>query len=218
MNIPEKATARCSSCGAAHEVDVWSRINVADNPELKAKVKDGSLFIWECPSCAKTNLARYQTIYHDPECGTMVWMLPPGILDETTVQAIARQVEQSSDLPDGYTLRRVETAGDLVEKVSVFDSGLDDCVIEMCKYVTKMELSGKGGTNGIQDAPLKFYKVDGADNDLVFSYPLDGRMQGLRVGFNVYEDCAGIIRRNSEVRPEPGFARIDQDWVARFFK
>ena len=46
----------------------------------------------------------------------------------------------------------------------------------------------------------------------------DGQMHGLRIGFNVYEDCAGIIRRNPSVKPSPGFSRIDPAWVARFFR
>ena len=43
-------------------------------------------------------------------------------------------------------------------------------------------------------------------------------MHGLRIGFNVYEDCAGIIRRNPSVKPSPGFSRIDPAWVARFYR
>ena len=51
-----------------------------------------------------------------------------------------------------------------------------------------------------------------------FSYPADGRMQGLRIGFNVYGDCAGILRRNPSMKPSTGFSVVDQAWVARFFR
>ena len=108
--------------------------------------------------------------------------------------------------------------GSLIEKVNIFDAGLDDCVIEMCKYITKMEMMEKGGSKDLLDTPFKFYHVDGPDNDIEFSYPKDGQMHGLRIGFNVYEDCAGIIRRNPSVKPSPGFSRIDPAWVARFFR
>ena len=30
----------------------------------------------------------------------------------------------------------------------------------------------------------------------------------------VCQDCAGILERNPEVRPEDGFAKIDAEWLA----
>ncbi len=208
----------CSACGERHEVEVWSRINVRENPELKEKVKDGSLFVWECPHCGKSNLARYQTLYHDPDNRLMVWMLPEGSLPESQIKALESQLAAMSDSLEGYSLRRVEDMGSLIEKVNIFDAGLDDRVLEMCKHVTKMEMSGKEGSENIRNAALKFYKLDGPDNDMIFTYPQDGQMQGISVGFNVYDDCAGILRRNPSMSAGTGFARIDSDWIARFFR
>ena len=198
--------------------EVWNRINVEENPELKDRVKDGSLFVWECPHCGKTNLARYQTVYHDPEGRLMVWLLPPGSLPEESVRAVERGLEEASGTLEGYVFRRVDDVGSLIEKINIFDAGLDDTVIELCKYVTRMELAGKAGGKGVQDAPFKFFRIDGADNDIELSYPLDGKMHGARIGFNIYEDCAGIIRRNPSMRPSGGFPRIDQEWVAGYFR
>ena len=203
MNMPEKVTATCSDCGEKHGIEVWNRINVGENPELKEKVKNGSLFVWECPHCGKANLAQSQTLYHDPDERLMIWLMPDGILPEAQEKALEAQFEKISQTLEGYTLRRVSDIGSL---------------IEMCKYITKMEMMEKGGSKDLLDTPFKFYHVDGPDNDIEFSYPKDGQMHGLRIGFNVYEDCAGIIRRNPSVKPSPGFSRIDPAWVARFFR
>lgn len=46
----------------------------------------------------------------------------------------------------------------------------------------------------------------------------DGQMHGARTGFHVYEDCRGILQRNPAVHPDKGFAQIDQEWIARFFR
>lgn len=218
MNMPEKVTATCSDCGEKHGIEVWNRINVGENPELKEKVKNGSLFVWECPHCGKANLAQFQTLYHDPDERLMIWLMPDGIIPEVQEKALESQFEKISQTLQGYTLRRVSDVGSLIEKVNIFDAGLDDCVIEMCKYITKMEMMEKGGSKDLLSTPFKFYHVDGPDNDIEFSYPKDGQMHGLRIGFNVYEDCAGIIRRNPSVKPSPGFSRIDPAWVARFFR
>jgi len=52
----------------------------------------------------------------------------------------------------------------------------------------------------------------------VFSFPLDGEMKVVNVGFHVYEDARGILGRHPQVRPEPGFALIDAAWLGRFFR
>ena len=212
-----KLLATCSFCGEKHEVTYYSGINTAEEPELKARVKDGSLFLWECPHCGKTNLVSGQTIYHDPEEKLMIWLLPPGFVPEEKVRLIEKSLISASETLEGYTFRRVEDVGSLIEKVNIFDAGLDDTIMELVKFVSKMELSEKGGGKTAVDAPFKFFRIEGPDNELTFTYPSDGQMHGIQVGFNVYEDCAGIIRRNPSIKPAGGFPTIDQDWIARFF-
>ncbi|MBR1926675.1 MAG: CpXC domain-containing protein [Bacteroidales bacterium] len=213
-----KALATCSSCGQTSETTLYSGINTSSEPELKSKVKDGSLFLWECPHCGKTNLAASQLVYHDPEERLMIWLLPEGSLPENSVRTIERNLESAAESLDGYTFRRVDDAGSLIEKVNIFDSGLEDTVIEMVKYVTKMELAPKSEGKDVMDAPMKFFRIEGPDHELTFTYPSGGQMRGVQIGFNVYEDCAGILRRNPSIKPSPGFSRIDQGWVARFFR
>ena len=195
------ALASCSHCGKQTEVELRQSINVALDPELKARVKDGSLFVWECPYCGHRNLARYQTLYHDPVPGA-----------ETPPKAVEEAVK---DL-EGYTLRRVREVGDLIEKVNIHDAALEDTVLEMCKWVTRRELEAKNPE--AKDAPLRFLRLEGADNDLVMALPLGGQMQVLNVGFNVYEDARGILSRNPAVKPAEGFALVDQDWIEQFFR
>ena len=39
------------------------------------------------------------------------------------------------------------------------------------------------------------------------------------IGFNVYEDCRGIVSRNPEVsKAAAGFTRVDAVWLSRFFR
>ena len=139
MSIINEALAPCSKCGQQHKVTVYRSINISENPELKDKVRDGSLFLWECPHCGQVNLAKYETLYHDPIAKLMVWLIPSGEISETQMQAITMHTKAMG----GYTLRRVNDMGSLMEKVLVADAGLDDVVLEMCKYVTKLEMLQK---------------------------------------------------------------------------
>ena len=199
----------CSHCGKAHPAETFPSINVALDPSLKARVKDGSLFVSECPYCGTRNLVKYQTLYHDPARKLMLWLLPEGIEPPEAVTAAVKQLE-------GYTLRRVYDVGSLVEKVNLADAGLEDMVMEMCKYVTQLELSEKNPE--IMQVPMKFHRMQGADNELILAFPLNNQMQEVTVGFNVYEDARGILSRNPSMTPGAGFAVIDAAWVRRFFR
>ncbi len=216
MSIINEALAPCSKCGQQHKVIIYKSINTADNPELKAKVADGSLFLWECPHCGQMNLARYETLYHDPAGKLMVWLIPAGEISEAQMQAITMHTKAMG----GYTLRRVNDMGTLMEKVLIAEAGLDDIVLEMCKYVTKLEMLQKSVSAEQKDefmaSTFHFYRCEGEGDEriITFMYALDGQMLGVNIGWNVYQDCAGILERNPQIRPEEGFAKIDAEWLA----
>ena len=215
MSIITQAMAPCSKCGCKSTINVYKSINTKENPELISKVKDGSIFLWECPECKTMNLARYETLYHDPEKKLMVWLIPDGEISETQMQAITMHTKAMG----GYTLRRVSDMGDLMEKVLINDSGLDDSVLEMCKYVTKIEMIAKITDQDKQreliSSTFHFYHTEGEGDDrlITFMYAMDGKMQGVNIGWNVYVDCIGIVERNPIMKPADGFEKIDADWL-----
>ncbi len=187
----------CSRCGEEHVLDIPQSVNAATQPELRDRVRNGELFTWTCPHCGTVNLLKVPFLYHDPAEHLML------VLTDAPVNA--------EGVPEGYTGRQVRSVGDLIEKIKIFDAGLDDVIIEMCKYVTCQELK--------KEVPLKFVGTDGADGEMTFTYPEKGQMEMVAVGFNVYEDCAGILRRNPQVREGvSGLATVDQDWLSRYFR
>ena len=197
MSTTSLHSFRCPTCGTAFDVQRYDMVNVKENPELKASVINGEIFLQECPRCGRRHLVGGPLVYLDP--------------DEMVLLMLSDKPLSMTDT-GGYTARLVSRAGDLIEKVKIFDAGLDDRAIEMCKYVTKQE-AGKPGMD------LKFLRLDGADNELVFTYPAAGQMELLAVGFNVYEDCRGIIARNPHVAERArGLAVIDEAWVASLLR
>ena len=119
----------------------------------------------------------------------------------------AVSVVKADDLK-GYTLRKVEDAGSLIEKVRIFEAGLDDAAIEMCKFVSGKELNAKG---------LRFRGFAGADNEMEFIFPRNGQMNSVKVGFNVYEDSQAILARNPSIIPAELFPKIDSNWTDQVF-
>lgn len=212
-----ETTGICSRCREENKVTIYNSINIGEQPELKDAVLDGSAFVWTCPHCGTLNLLQYQTLYHDPSEKLMVWLTRGS-------EELEEQVREAYSRLDGleeYTMRFVDDAGSLIEKIKIFDSGLDDRTMEMTKYVTRLELceNQKENAQDILAAPFKFLRMSGPDNEITLAYPLDGKMQMAAIGFNVYEDCRGIIKRNPEVAADSsGFLKIDSSWVSRFFR
>ena len=187
----------CTKCGAEYSAEVPQSVNAATSPELKEQVRSGALFTWTCPHCGTANLLTVPFLYHDPAEHLML------VLTQAPLGA--------EGVPEGYIGRQVRSVGELIEKIKIFDAGLDDLVIELCKYVTCQELK--------KEVPLKFLRTDGADAEMTFAYPEGGEMQLVAVGFNTYEDCAGILARNPQVRASAaGLASIDRDWLRRYFE
>lgn len=192
MTIPVK----CPYCGCTQNFDFVGSVNAESSPELKEKVVSGELFTCTCASCGKKNLACSDFLYHDPKEKLMI------LLTSSKIRA--------ESLPAGYTGRIVRSIGDLIEKIKIFDSGLDDVVMELCKFVTVRELG--------KDIRLKFFQTNGADSEMTFTYPENGKMELIAVGFNVYEDCAGIVNRNPSIKEAArAFVEVNPDWLSKFF-
>lgn len=195
MEASDRLTQRCASCGEEHEIEFSHSVNGTRRPELREKIASGEYFVWECPHCGARNLIREPFLFHDEKERLMI------LLTEADVK--------SEGLPEGYTGRLVHSAGELVEKIKIFDAGLDDAAVELCKYITSREMK--------LDVPLRFVSAGGPDSEIIFTYPKESRMEMIATGFNVYEDCAGILRRNQDmVHATEGLACVDSNWLARF--
>ena len=182
---------QCRSCSKEYSVPFNGIINVGSDPDLRARVASGEFFLHECPYCGAKNLIPAQNcLYHDALNKIMIVFSPLSLKME--------------DVPQDYTCRLVGSIGELIEKVKIFSASLDDVVIEMCKYVLRGELK--------KDVELKFVGISGADSEMTFTYPQNSQMEMIAVGFNVYEDCAGIVRRNPELHEAArGCVTVDKD-------
>lgn len=185
----------CEGCGREKEVEFIGSVNVGDRPELKEAVSSGEYFVWECPECGKKNLIAGPFLYTDPLIHLVV------LLSKETLAS-------EGEIP-GYTARQVRTVGELIEKIKIAEAGLDDVAVELCKFVTGQELG--------KELDLKFFRTDGPDQDITLAYPENGAMEMVQIGFNVYQDCCGILSRNPSVcEAARGLVRVDRDFISKF--
>jgi hypothetical protein len=106
-------------------------VNATLHPELKEQLIERELFRFHCPACGETSELVFPLLYHDPQRKRMVWLLIP---DEKGQVALDQaSVGLSKGALKGYTLRLVTNTNALIEKILIFDAGLDDRVIELMK-------------------------------------------------------------------------------------
>ena len=187
-----KAVFRCAKCNGSSPFDVHKVINTGEDPSLKGRVLDGSLFIWQCPECGAKNLASYPTLYHDPQKKLMIVLASD--TEDPRIEALGDDLSQKQ----GYVFRKVKSTGALVETVNIIEAGLDDAVVRMMKFVCAKE-------NGITgNALLRFSGIvqggTSGESAILFSYPRDGEMASVRVSAKTYRDCEDILSRNPDMR------------------
>lgn len=225
MSINISQSTVCCQCGKPFDIDAPEAVNVSENHSYKEKILSGEAFMHNCPHCGALNLVRFRMLYHDPDQRLMIWLIPEDSLTpEDKVKLDQSMKALWASLKEGlqdYTFRRVEDPGSLIEKLLIFDCGLEDTAIEMCKFVTRMELAqgekDQAKAAALEDAPLRFRSLQGADNELEFVFPLEGAMHNVKAGFSVYEDCREILGRNPELTPDGPFPMIDPAWIKAHF-
>ena len=85
-----------------------------------------------------------------------------------------------------------------------------------------MELAAKASSEQqkqeFEQLPMNFFKTgnDGSDGFITLTFPSEGKMLGLNIGMNVYDDCKAILERNPDIKVEEGFAKVDRDWLKRY--
>lgn len=129
MSIPRKATVTCPRCGHAFEQTFWESINCEIDRDLPAKLISGEFFSVTCPRCGESARVEYTLLYNDLNHGTFVYLV-------TTEEDYREALRLNDRLPALIPhFRIVRSAAALSEKVTALENGLDDRVIELCRYI-----------------------------------------------------------------------------------
>lgn len=216
MSLIKKTLVCCPHCGHKQEKNIYFSLNTQLDPKQKKEVENGKIFTWQCEQCGKNSLTGTEFLYHDPEKKFMVWFIPTGLekyLKEHPEFETFFKANMKSGTTKGYSFRSTDSIGDLLEKVLIFNDGLNDIAMELCKYVMKIEISKP-------EVQLHYMKSEGEGDNRSFSivFTENNEMKTMQVGYNVYQDCMKIIARNPEMKAEGLFPQINEKWIQKFMK
>ncbi len=133
MTSSQQGQVSCPSCSHRQVFTQWSSLNATTDPHLKTELLNSALTTLHCPHCGARTAVEYDLLYHDMQRKLAVWLKYPDSQGHCRVDE--RAAIAFSELADGYTTRRVSNLPELLEKIRIFDDGLDDCLVELAKVL-----------------------------------------------------------------------------------
>ncbi len=221
MSVKHTQQIACLKCKQKSDFEFYGSINTMLDPTLKQRVKNFDIFKFICPHCGSEQFVNYSFLYHQMEDKLMIFYCQ----DEEEVAkvrslyaddfdtALNAQGESETIDTTGYRRRIVIGADNLVEKIRIFDAGLDDRLVEIYKVLLygqmQAELAAMPGGDAVDDV----FVDEQLDGSLNFVFVADGRAVGA-VAFSqeVYEIIANQYRDAVE-RLAPTEPVINQDWA-----
>ena len=133
MSRPVKETIACPHCGKEQEFVCWTSVNASLDKQLKEELVSGRLTTFVCQRCRTSSHVEYDVLYHDMDIPLMVWLKYPDKTGRVSTESATPGMFDLLD--DNYTFRLGTSFQDFLEKIRIFDDGLDDFTIELLKLM-----------------------------------------------------------------------------------
>ena len=173
MSINASQTIKCPKCGEISEMTVWQSITVSDSADLKKDLLAGKVNMFVCPSCSHKALIPTPLLYRDEERSLIISFSPcdDAKKKDELFKNMKKASEESGELNElrNYNLRFVSDYNSLLEKILIFDNGLNDKAIEVLKVLILMQKPESMDTMRVvfgksEDGMLEFLIHDTKDN------------------------------------------------------
>ncbi len=122
---------------------VWNSITVKDSADLKEDLLSGKINMFRCTACSHTALMPTPLLYNDEEKRLIITLSPTNdpLLKQQMLENVQNTSKDSGELENlkDYNMRFVTDYNDLLEKILIFDNGMNDKVIEVIKLMILMQ-------------------------------------------------------------------------------
>lgn len=178
-------------------------IDMQQSPDLKERILDGSLFSYTCRFCGYTTLVAYDCLYVDEAAHLLIHLVEHG--DDGTAG-------KEENRYSGSQLRRVRDPNELMEKILIFDAGLDDRAVELQKHLLIDQIHQE--KSDLQIHALYFSPEDDGYQFAVLS---DQGFEGsITMERNLYEQiCTQVLPELND--PVGNYPFINQGWAQLVF-
>jgi endogenous inhibitor of DNA gyrase (YacG/DUF329 family) len=197
----------CPDCGAKGEKTTSSRLCASNiDTETKNALLEGKFFEWNCPKCAKSYFINTSFLYNDDARKFMIYLVP-GFKDKDFQVPTVIKTNKDYDT-DASTLRIAPTFSAFVEKIRIFEAGLDDKIVEIIKLLY-INMHMQDGGEKVYD--MIFESVSEA-GDLFFGVFLENDDYEQIIPKGVYDNT--VLEFSSQLPEETrDFVVINQGWL-----
>lgn len=214
MSLNTGQSVKCPKCGQLSKTTVWSSITVKDSPDLKRDLLEGRINIFRCPNCGERGLMPQPLLYNDEDGRLLIAFSPAE--DDLTKRRLFEKLQDASresgelERYEGYNLRFVSDYNSMLEKLLIFDSGLNDKAIEVLKLLILWDEPEKS-----EQRRCRFGKAESGEMEFMVQDLKEEQIYTSRVPQSSY-DAIWRSLRESGVKPYSfGWETVDADYASR---
>lgn len=214
MSLNLKQNVKCPKCGQMSEVTVWNSITVSDSVDLKQDLLSGKINMFRCPSCSYNALMPTPMLYHDENKKLMISFSPCNdeVLKHQLFDNVQKSSKESGELEklEGYNLRFVADYNELLEKILIFDNGMNDKTIEVLKLMILSQDIEKA-----ERRTCRFGKIENNVLEFMIYDTIENQTYTSQVPKETY-DTIDLQLKQSGVKPYSfGWEMVDPSYATR---
>ncbi len=204
----KKLEMTCPACGAKGEKQIIGRVCAGSLDEpTKRSILGGEFFEWQCPKCTERFFINSPFLYYDNAKGFMVYLVPGFNKRSYKVPTL---IKTSSEYDtDSSILRIASSFSGFVEKIRIFEAGLDDRVVEAVKLLY-INMHIQDGGKEVYD--MIFENTD-ENSSLFFGVFLEDDDFEQAVPAEIYKNTAAEFAPILPEEVHDNFVVVDQKWL-----
>ena len=201
----------CPRCRHQFDFTLHTGIYLNEEPELRDKIKDLSLFRFVCPDCGFSIPVEYPCSVVDKAHDVLLFSVPVADRTKEEYAEFIAGASRNVDYSNGCIYRFVNCKEALAEKLSIFDNNYDDRAIELYKlkyyFVWRNEYPKMTSAYFLDDS--KGFNLNiFADQDIIATIPLDPKE---------YQDIVTKYFFDSKVRGQK-LKIVNQEWAEEYLE
>ena len=208
----------CPRCRTQFTYSAPEVVDGVKEPQLKEKIFSGEFFVVTCPQCGSENAVLLPLLYHDSRKRFMIQLIDE--TDEDPFENALGEMQKADEIREhaiknSWRLRIVRDPNELLEKILIFEDGMDDRAVELIKAQLKEDLSKQLGKDitGLFYSPSDSGACFVVETDEGFIGELPAERSALLQAAELFSAVPG--------KDAPENRRIDSEWaeeILRFLK
>ncbi|MCS3867266.1 hypothetical protein J3D55_000182 [Chryseobacterium ginsenosidimutans] len=187
MSLNNRIKQNCPHCNFEQELEYYQTVNITLQPELKNKVLSGKMNENVCSNCKKEINIVSGFLYHDMKNQIMLEL---SIANEEEKDEGKNKIIENM-IAQGYIYRKVYEYEKLIEKINIFDSKLNDLVVE--------KVSGKM-KNMLDESIKEVAEINGDFNFKVFFKKIETGLFKKKISFYCFSHPSQIMEMKYDIK------------------